>query len=249
LYNPAASCQLPGKAFDAGKAFEERGQVIMQRLALMLLAIAVGTAAGCQSSEQKQAEEAAKQTAKAIEQAAKSSETGAAQAAKGLEQVAKEFEAMAGGGGGKPAPVDPVSFRDLQTLFPELDGWEKAKPTGERMTAPFSFSQAEVRYRKGDARIEMKIVDSGFNQLLFTPIAMFMQAGYEKETSSGYEKSTTVGGQPGWEKWNTDGKDGEVNAFVGKRFILTVEGRNVDDIKVLQEVIGKVDLARLAAMK
>jgi hypothetical protein len=223
----------------------------MQRVALMLLAITVGTAAGCQSSEQKQAEDAAKQAAKAIEQAAKSTETGAAQAAKGLEQMAKGLEAMASGGGGgdNPKPVDPVSFRDLQTVFPDLDGWEKAKPTGERMTAPFSFSQAEVQYRKGESRIEMKIMDSGFNQLLFTPFAMFMQAGYEKETSSGYEKSTTVGGQPGWEKWNTDGKDGEVNAFVAKRFILTVEGRNVDDIKVLHDVIGKVDLARLAAMK
>jgi len=223
----------------------------MQRVALMLLAIAVGTAAGCQSSEQKQAEDAAKQAAKAIEQAAKSTETGAAQAAKGLEEMAKGLETMAGGGGGgdNPAPVNPVSFRDLQTVFPDLDGWEKAKPTGERMTAPFSYSQAEVQYTKGDSQIEMKIVDSGFNQLLFTPFAMFMQAGYEKETSSGYEKSTTVGGQPGWERWNTDGKDGEVNAFVAKRFILTVEGRNVDDIKVLHDVVGKVDMARLAAMK
>jgi len=223
----------------------------MQRVALMTLAIAIGAAAGCQSSEQKQAEETAKQAAKAIEQAAKSTETGAAQAAKGLEQMAKGLEAMAGGaaGGAGTKPVDPVSFRDLQTVFPDLDGWEKEKPTGERMTAPFSFSQAEVHYRKGESRLEMKIVDSGFNQLLFTPFAMFMQAGYEKETSSGYEKSTTVGGQPGWEKWSTEGKDGEVNAFVGKRFILTVEGRNVDDIKVLHDIVGKIDLAKLAAMK
>jgi hypothetical protein len=222
----------------------------MRRAALMTMAIALGAAAGCHSSEQKQAEEAAQQGAAAIEQAAKSTEAGAAQAAKGLEQMAKGFEAMAGAAGsGGSKPVDPVSFRDLQTLFPDLEGWEKQKPTGERMTAPFSFSQAEVHYRKGDARLEMKIVDSGYNQLLFTPFAMFMQAGYEKETSSGYEKSTMVGGQPGWEKWNTEGKDGEVNAFVGKRFILTVEGRNVDDIKVLHDTVGKVDLTRLAAMK
>jgi hypothetical protein len=220
----------------------------MQRVALMTLAIAVGAAAGCQSSEQKQAEDAAKQAAKAIEQVAKSSEQGATEAAKGLEQMAKGLEAMTGGGDGAK-PVDPVSFRDLQTLFPDLDGWEKAKPTGERMTAPFKFSQAEVHYKKDESRLEIKIVDSGYNQLLFTPFMMFMQAGYEKETSSGYEKSTTVGGQPGWEKWNTDGKDGEVNAFVGKRFILTVEGRNVDDIKVLHDIVAKIDLARLAAMK
>jgi hypothetical protein len=223
----------------------------MQRLALMALAIAVGAAVGCQSSEQKQAEEAAKQASKAIGQAAKSGEAGAAQAAKGLEQMAKGIEAMAGGavGGDSQKPVNPVGFRDLQTLFPDLDGWDKAKPTGERMTAPFAFSQAQVHYKKADSRLEVKIVDSGFNQILFTPFAMFMQAGYEKETSSGYEKSTTVGGQPGYEKWNTEGKDGEVNAFVGKRFILTVEGRNIDDIKVLHDIIGKIDLPRLAAMK
>ncbi len=222
----------------------------MHRMTLMALAIAIGAVTGCQSSEQKQAETAAKQAATAIEQAAKSTEKGAAEAAKGLEQMAKGLEAMAGGGSGNtPAPVDPVSFRDLQTLFPDLAGWEKGKPTGERMTAPFKFSQAEVRYTKDDSRLEIKIVDSGFNQLLFTPFMMFMQAGYEKETSSGYEKSTTFGGQPGWEKWNTEGKDGEVNAFVGKRFILTVEGRNVADIQVLHDIIGKVDMGRLAAMK
>ena len=223
----------------------------MQRVALMTLAIAVGAAAGCHSSEEKHAQEAAKQAAKAIEQAAKSGEAGATQAAKGLEQMAKGLEAMAGGvaGSDPPKPVDPVSFRDLQTLFPDLAGWEKAKPTGERMMAPFKFSQAQVQYKNGDSRLELKIVDSGYNQLLFTPFAMLMQAGYEKETSSGYEKSTTVGGQPGWEKWNTEGKDGEVNALVGKRYILTVEGRNVDDIKVLHDIIGKIDLPRLAAMK
>jgi hypothetical protein len=163
--------------------------------------------------------------------------------------MAKGLEGMATATGGDTKPVDPVSFQDLQMLFPDLDGWEKAKPTGERMAAPFPFSQAEVRYRKDNARLEIKIVDSGFNQLLFTPYAMFMQAGYEKETSNGYEKSTTVGGQPGWEKWHIDGKDGEVNAFVAKRYILSVQGRNVEDIKVLHDVVGKLDLARLAAMK
>jgi hypothetical protein len=221
----------------------------MQRLAVVTLTITLAAVTGCQRPEQKQAEDAAKQAAKAVEQAAKATESGASQAAKGLEQMAKGLEGMATGSGGDTKPVDPVSFRELQTLFPDLDGWEKAKPTGERMTAPFPFSQAEVRYRKHDARLEIKIVDSGFNSLLFTPYAMFMQTGYEKETSNGYEKSTTVGGQPGWEKWNNEGRDGEVNAFVAKRYILTVDGRNVEDIKVLHDVVGKIDLDRLAAMK
>jgi hypothetical protein len=87
---------------------------------------------------------------------------------------------MAGGAAGDVKPVDPVGFRDLQALFPDLDGWEKGKPEGERMTQPVSFSQAEVRYTKGDSSISLKIVDSGFNQLRLAPFAMFLTAGYEK---------------------------------------------------------------------
>jgi hypothetical protein len=195
---------------------------------------------GCgKSAEEKQAEEAAK-----------TAEQAAQQAAKGLEQVAKGLEGLASGAGsGDMKPVDPVSFRDLQALFPDLDGWEKGKPTGERMSSPFAFSQAEVTYTKGDSRIELKMVDSGFNQLLLTPYAMFLQAGYEKETADGYEKSTQVNGQPGWEKWNSEQKDGELNALVGKRFLVTIDGNQIDDAKVLHEVAGKIDMGRLAALR
>jgi hypothetical protein len=221
----------------------------MHRFAVIALALSV--AAGCGGSEKPSTEEAAAKAAPgaAAGEAAKTAEQGAAQAAKGLEQMAKGLEAMASGAGGDGKPVDPVSFRDLQTFFPDLDGWEKAKPTGERMMAPFAFSQAEVSYTRGESRLELKIVDSGFNQLLMTPYAMLLQSGYEKETESGYEKSTTVGGQPGWEKWNTGGRDGEVNAFVGKRFLLSIEGNNIDGVKALHDVAGKVDMAKLAALK
>lgn len=208
----------------------------------LVIGIALSVAvAGCGSKEEKQEEQAQ-------QQAAQTAEKGAAEAAKGLEDMAKGLQALAGGGGDQK-PVDPVSFRDMMALFPDIDGWEKAKPTGERMTSPFAFSTAQVAYTKGDARIEIKMTDSGFNQLLLTPYAMFLQAGYEKETSDGYEKSTTVAGQPGWEKWNTESKDGELNALVGKRFLVQIEGNDVDDAKVLHDVAGRIDMAKLATLK
>ena len=208
----------------------------------LVIGIALSVAvAGCGSKEEKQEEQAQQQAAQTAEQ-------GAAEAAKGLEDMAKGLQALAGGGGDQK-PVDPVSFRDMMALFPDIDGWEKAKPTGERMTSPFAFSTAQVAYTKGDARIEIKMTDSGFNQLLLTPYAMFLQAGYEKETSDGYEKSTTVAGQPGWEKWNTESKDGELNALVGKRFLVQIEGNDVDDAKVLHDVAGRIDMAKLATLK
>jgi hypothetical protein len=207
------------------------------------VAAMVGVVACGKSETEKQLEEAAKQA----DQTAKTAEKASEQAAKGLEQMAKGLEAMASGGNQKA--VDPVSFRDLQAIFPELDGWTKEKPTGERMSSPFAYSQAEVRYTKGESNVALKIVDSGFNQLLLTPYAMFLQAGYEKETSSGYEKSVQVANQPGWEKWNTEGKDGELNALVGKRFLVTIEGNQIADTKVLHDIAGRMDMNKLAALK
>lgn len=213
----------------------------MKRLGILALAGLVAAGACGKSSEEKKQEQQ-------VEQAAKAAETGAAEAAKGLEQMAKGLEAMAGGGGNAKA-VEPVSFRDMQTLFPDVEGWQKGKPTGEKMSSPFKYSQAEVEYTKGDARVTLKMVDSGFNQLLLTPYAMFLTAGYEKETADGYEKSTKVNGEPGWEKWDSSGKDGELNALVGKRFLVQIEGRRIDDTKPLHDFAGRIDMGKLAALK
>jgi hypothetical protein len=213
----------------------------MKRELILGLALAM-CVAGCGRSEDKEAERQAEQTAQTAEQAAE-------EAARGLEDMAKALGALAGQPTGGEKPVDPVGFRDLIALLPEVDGWERDQPTGERMTSPFPFSTAEAVYTRDDARIEVTVTDSGFNQLLLTPYAMFLRTGYERETSEGYEKSTQVNGQPGWEKWNTDGRYGELNALVGKRYLLQIEGSGVDDPRALHEFANRIDMGRLAALK
>ena len=210
---------------------------------LLVACLIVGTAACGKSEEQQRAETFASEASKAAENVA----GGAEQVAKGLEGLAKGFQELAQNADVKP--VDPVSFRDLQTAFGDLKGWEKGKPTGERMTAPVAFSEASVTYRQGDASIDAKIVDSGFNQILMAPFTMFLSAGYEKETEDGYEKSVKVGEHPGWEKWNSQGKDGELNAVVAERFLLTLEGNGIESTKVLYDLARATDLTKLAGMK
>ena len=159
---------------------------------------------------------------------------------------------LLGGSGGESGvkQADPVSFRDLQSVFPDqLAGWERDSPTGERMTQPVSFSEAMVTFTKGDASLVLKITDTGFSQLLLAPYAMFLTAGYEKETEDGYEKSTKVGDFPGWEKWNSKGKNGELNVIVNKRFMVQVEGSNVDDAKMMHEVMAAINLKKLGELK
>lgn len=219
----------------------------MKRVVITALALAVLTA-GCGKSEE---EQRAEEAAKAAEETAQSAEKAAESAAKGLEEMAKGLEQIASGGSatvdGKK--IEPVRFQDLIALLPQLDGWEQEKPTGERMTSPFPTANAKARYTKGEASIEVEIVDSAFNQLLLAPIAMFLQSGYSTESTSGYEKSVQVNGQPGWEKWNIDSKNGEVNALVNKRFLVSIEGHDIDDAKVLQDVASKMDFGKLGELK
>jgi hypothetical protein len=217
-------------------------------MAAMCVTLLAVSACG-KSEEQKRQEEAAKaveDASRKIAEATKQAEKGSADMAKGLEAMAKGLGALSSGDG---KTVEPVSFRELQAVFPEVSGWTKDKPTGERTTAPVAFSSAKVVYRNGDARIEATLVDSGFNQLLLLPYMWIQNSGYEKETERGYEKAVKVAGFPGFEKWNTSGGDGEVNAFVHKRFILQLEGSHISDTKVLHQFAEAVDMAKLGSLK
>lgn len=223
------------------------GTVVIATVAM----IACGT-----SETEKQVEEAAKQLEqagkdleKAGEELARAGENAGGDMAKASEAFANAMKQMAGAGSGDQKPVDPIGFRELQTVLPTVDGWEMEKPTGERMTAPVPFSKAEARYSKGDARIGVEITDSGFNRLVFAPFMMMMAGGYERETESGYEKSAKVGGNPGFEKWSSENKDGEITVLVADRFVVKFEGDGLDDIKTLQAFAAATDLSKLATLK
>lgn len=242
----------------------------MSRVWMVAVTMALGTIVACGPSEAERRAEAAKQQAEQAaaeaEKAASAASDAAAKAgsdmakgvedlAKGAEGFAKAMEGMAGAiagaataaNGGKA--VDPVSFRDLQTLLPSVSGWTMNKPRGERMTSPVAFSQTEAMYSNGDQQVDVKIVDSGFHQILLAPWAMFLARGYERETDSGYEKSVQLNGNPGFEKWDSDDKSGELNLVVGKRFLVTVEGDRIADAKVLHEFMSKLDTGKLAQLK
>jgi hypothetical protein len=221
---------------------------------LLLIGLFLTFAAACgKSEEQRAAEKAAEETREAAEALQKAAESaGASGAAEGLQEFAKAMEGVAGAMSGTTPdgkPVDPVSFQALQTALPELNGWERSAPGGERMTAPVAFSEAETHYTRGSANVTVKIVDSAFSQMLVAPWAMFLTAGYERESSEGYEKSVKIDGNPGFERWNKDSKTGELNLVVAKRYLVTVEGNNIDNTKVLHEFASKIDADKLTTLK
>jgi hypothetical protein len=207
---------------------------------LVCAAACAGVAACGKTPEEKKVEE--------VKKGADQVKTSADQMAKGLEDMAKGLTALSGADPNQK-PVDPVSFRDLQTAFGDLAGWERGKPTGERMTSPVNYSVAKIRFTKGEAQIEAEISDSAFNQMLLVPFSMFLTSGYEKETEDGYEKSAKVGEHPAFEKWNKGSKSGELTAIVNKRFIVQINGHDIPDPKVLHEAMASIDLRKLASLQ
>jgi hypothetical protein len=212
--------------------------------------VALLLVSGCgKSAQEKQAEQAADDLKKAAEAVTEAQQKGG-DTAKGMADMAKAMQGMAAAiGGGDGKPVDPVATDVLKGTLPQISGWTAGDPRTERMTSPIAFSQVETEYKNGDAEIDVKVVDTGYAQMLIAPWAMFLASGYSRETNEGYEKATSIGGQPGFERWEKDSKRGELNVFVGKRFLVTIQGDDLADTKVLHEIASKMDFGKIAALK
>lgn len=198
-------------------------------LTIGFVAIALTTATACgKSAEEQQAEEAAK----AVQE-------GAANVAKGLEQMAQ-------GAGGK---VEVLPFETLGTALPELSGWQRGEVTGSSTTFPMPMSQTEATYQNGDTEIEVEIIDTALNQMLFAPFSMYLAGNYSERTSDGYRKGTSIKGEPGFEEVNTSDKTAEITLVIGKRFIVHARGRDVAGIDPVRAVLERMDFGKLTSAK
>jgi hypothetical protein len=219
-------------------------------LSRLAIAVALIAAVACGKSDaEKQAEQAAEDLKKAAEAVTEAQQKGG-DTAKGMADMAKAMQSMAtavSGGDGKP--VEPVATDALKGALPTVSGWEMAPPRAERMTSPIAYAQVETEYKRGDAEVEVRVVDTGYAQMLIAPWSMFLASGYSRETDDGYEKATSVGGNPGFEKWDKSSKRAELNIFVNKRFMVSIEGRDMADTRMLHEIASKIDFGKIAGLK
>lgn len=184
---------------------------------------------------------------------------GAEKQAEQIAQAGQQMgEAMAAagaavtGGGLEGKATEAVDFRELKALLPEeLPGMRRTSAEGQKNSAMgFTLSTAEARYQsEGGGRIHLTITDAGAVAGL-AAMGMYAWAGMEidQEDEDGYEKTTTLNGRRGYEKYNRSSKSGEVSLMVGGRFIVELDGDDVsmDDLK---SALDKVDLDKLEGMK
>lgn len=152
--------------------------------------------------------------------------------------------------GGKS--IEPVDFRQLKELLPEsVAGMQRTEASGEKSTAlGMTVSKAVARYAgDGSGSIDLTISDIG-NASGLASLALYAWANNEidKDSQTGYEKTTLFQGHKAYEKYDRRDRSGELGVLINKRFVVEAKGNGVsmDDLK---NVLGKVDLGKLAEMK
>lgn len=146
--------------------------------------------------------------------------------------------------------VEAVDFRKLKELLPEkLAGMKRTKLEGEKTgMGSFKYSVAKANYEKDDARLEVNIVDGAGFAGIVTGMAAWSLIDVDKESDSGYERTTTIDGYKAFESYDSDRKEGQVSIIVEDRFIVNIEADRIQSDKDLRRALKDLNLRALKQM-
>jgi hypothetical protein len=142
----------------------------------------------------------------------------------------------------------PVGAGELKAMLPaDADGLRRTNARGEK-TGAFGANvvQATGEYGDGEGpRVKIQITDLAAMGP-FGALAGFgwMQTEVDSEGDHGYERTTEQGGFKTLEKYTNASRSGTITVVVGNRFIVEVEGRDIDPTK-LQACARAIDFAAL----
>jgi hypothetical protein len=146
-----------------------------------------------------------------------------------------------------------VDFRELKALLPESVGDLKRKNAqGEKnSTMGFTISHAEADYdnEDGSQNINIDITDmTGASGLAGLAAWGWTMAEIDKETDTGYEKTTKYRGHKAYEKYDKQYQDGSIEVLVSGRYMVSVQGNNVP-MELVKNAMDEIDIGKLEAMK
>ena len=130
----------------------------------------------------------------------------------------------------------PVGAGELKAMLPaETDGLRRTNARGEK-TGAFGANVVTATGEYGDGegpRVQIKITDLAAMGP-FGALAGFgwMQSEVESEGDHGYERTSTQGGFKTLEKYTNATRSGTITVVIGNRFIVEVEGRDIDPTRL-----------------
>lgn len=226
---------------------------IIQRLGIVTLCLVALVATGCgkKADQDKSAQpaESAGTQAPAAESAGTQATT--ADAPPDYAKMAEENrKALTEANQGKV--IEAVPAATLKALLPaELPGMKRDDASAERtQMMGMDMSNAEGQYSATDgsgANVRIKLTDTGnMSGQMKMGMTSWTMMQYSRETDTGYEKTTTINGCKGMEKYDTQNKEGSLQLLVADRFIVDIQGYNTA-MDAIKKVVDQIDLKKLAA--
>jgi hypothetical protein len=178
----------------------------------------------------------------------------AANAAEGLKNYAEGIKESTSKMEERKAKGDTVSmpYSELQKLLPtNISGYAKdGDPKGESINmAGMSYSTASQVYKNGDAEITVNIIDYNASYAAFGAATAMFATGFSVDNAEEHLGAVDLGvsGVKAWEDVKKKEKKSTIMAGVNDRFLVSVEGRNVE-VDVVKEAVKAVDLGKLSGM-
>jgi hypothetical protein len=220
---------------------------VYRKSGLLLMSLSLVLTTACKSPEQKAAEQASKNFTDAANKMAEAAKTGTANPADAMNALSA---AMGAANGGKK--VETIDASVLKGMLPaDLDGMKRTEASGEKSSAMgINVSTAEGHYSDNSSKsMTVKITDIGsMTGLAGMATYAWASTTIDRETETGYEKTSTFNGYKSHEKYDKASKNGELSTLVGGRFAVEVSGSGVD-IDAIKDAMTKVDLKKLESMK
>ena len=214
---------------------------------LTLLSVSLLFVTGCKSPEQKAAEETGKRLEEASKQMAAATKNGQVNMGDAMNALGA---AMGAANGGKK--IETVDYKVLKDMLPEsLGNMKRTEATGEKTAAMgMQISNAEGRYSNdAGGSITVKMTDIGsLTGLAGMAAYAWAATDIDRESDTGYEKTSTFNGFKSHEKWDKSSKSGDISVLVGSRFVAEASGYNVE-MDALKDALSKLDLKKLDGMK
>ena len=172
---------------------------------------------------------------------------GAAQApANAANPMAAATEELAASGFVNPK-AKVVGWRDLVPFLPdEIAGFTAVDELDGRTTkmAGAKITEAERRYKLGNARASIKLMDASAVPTMQQAATYFNLV--DEDSSDGFKKPAKVKGHPGSIEWAKKRKKSSLNAYIGNRFLLTVDVRDTPDDMAAFKIAEAMEIAKLA---
>ena len=154
-----------------------------------------------------------------------------------------------------PLPASIVTPAALQTLLPAPEGWTKVTDSARQMaiSPACEYSAAFASYTRGATRAKVTVADTGGAAEclgLLAPMIAALPEGHAESmapattvTRTKHELGTAA------ERWDGAAKVADIEVLIGGRFVVTLEGRQLESLDDLRAVLKGIDLKKLAEMK